>query len=207
MESLFRNTKHTKENKPLFKKGGKERRPFRLLFLVILFFAGLGLVLAISYSDWCSFYSRQDQNNSQLVVRPKKEKEESPNLKKQTILVKDKSITVEIADSEEERVKGLSNHESLDKNSGMLFIFDKEEIRSFTMKDTKILLSIAFISENGAILQIQDMQPFSNVSYLSEKPAMYALEMNQGWFEKNGVKENDKVSFEVKKEEKVIPMM
>lgn len=62
------------------------------------------------------------------------------------------------------------------------------------MKDTKIPLSIAYLDAAGVIVRIADMKPLDTTAVPSEKPAMYALEMNQGWFAKHDVAVGDKVT-------------
>jgi uncharacterized membrane protein (UPF0127 family) len=75
----------------------------------------------------------------------------------------------------------------------MLFIFENEQILSFWMKNTFIDLSIAYIDKNKKIVDIQEMKATNQMmvgdlpSYPSAKPAMYALEMNKGWFKKNKI--------------------
>jgi hypothetical protein len=64
---------------------------------------------------------------------------------------------------------------------------------SFWMKNTRIPLSIAFIDQQGRIVDIQDMEPFSLRTRVSARPAQYALEVNQGWFKKNGIDVGDSV--------------
>lgn len=93
--------------------------------------------------------------------------------------------------TEEEKAKGLMFREKLGKNEGMLFVYEQEEILSFWMKNTRIPLSIGFIAKNGKIVDIQDMQPFSLQSHVSARPAQYALEVNQGWFKRNGIQVGD----------------
>jgi uncharacterized membrane protein (UPF0127 family) len=109
------------------------------------------------------------------------------------LILKEKKIKVEVVRSEGEKAKGLMFRESLEKEEGMLFVYEQEEILSFWMKNTRIPLSIAFIDKSGKILDIQDMEPFSLKSHISARPAQYALEMNQGWFKKNGIKVGDVV--------------
>jgi uncharacterized membrane protein (UPF0127 family) len=75
----------------------------------------------------------------------------------------------------------------------MLFVYEREGMLSFWMKNTRLPLSIAFIDKNGRIVDIQDMQPFSLESHISAYPARYALEMNRGWFAKEGIKVGDLV--------------
>jgi uncharacterized membrane protein (UPF0127 family) len=112
----------------------------------------------------------------------------------------DQKLTVEIAKTDEDKSKGLMERESLGSNRGMLFIYDEPQILNFWMKNTKIPLSIAFFDKNKVLLQIFDMFPPSSretvyPTYQSSKPALYALEVNQGWFQKYGIKPNMKFSF------------
>lgn len=109
------------------------------------------------------------------------------------LTLKEKIIRVEVARTEREKAKGLMFRESLGKDEGMLFIYDREEMLSFWMKNTRIPLSIAFIDQQGRIVDIQDMEPFSLRTRVSARPAQYALEVNQGWFKKNGIDVGDSV--------------
>jgi len=109
------------------------------------------------------------------------------------LTLKGKKIRVEVARTEREKAKGLMFRESLGKDEGMLFIYDREEMLSFWMKNTRIPLSIAFIDQQGRIVDIQDMEPFSLRTRVSARPAQYALEVNQGWFKKNGIDVGDSV--------------
>ena len=76
----------------------------------------------------------------------------------------------------------------------MLFIFDKPQIVSFWMKDTSIPLSIAFITSNFTIIQIDDMEPYDVFTiHRSIMPVKYALEVKKGWFRENNIKIGDKI--------------
>jgi len=110
------------------------------------------------------------------------------------LIIKGKKIWVQVARTEDQKSRGLMFREKLGKDEGMLFIYDQEGILSFWMKNTPIPLSIAFIDGKGRIVDIQDMEPFSLQTHVSAFPARYALEMNQGWFQKNGIKVGDVVS-------------
>lgn len=119
--------------------------------------------------------------------------------KTKKIKISGHEIKVEIAKTDEERSRGLMRRRQLDQNSGMLFIFDKDKLLSFWMKNTFIPLSIAFMSSNCTIVDIQKMYPHSLLikdlpTYTSKKPAKYALEVNQGWFSKNKIKVGDKLN-------------
>jgi uncharacterized membrane protein (UPF0127 family) len=63
------------------------------------------------------------------------------------------------------------------------------------MKNTPHPLSIAYIDSNGIIADILDMTPFSEATVSSTRSVRYALEVPQGWFKKNGIKEGDKVEW------------
>ncbi|TFG66697.1 MAG: DUF192 domain-containing protein [Gemmatimonadales bacterium] len=105
------------------------------------------------------------------------------------------AITAEIADTPALRERGLMGRESLPENHGMLFVYADEQIRSFWMRNTPITLDIAFLDGNGSIVNVATMQPNSDDSTLSESPAMYALEMTAGWFEKNDIQAGARVQF------------
>ena len=78
----------------------------------------------------------------------------------------------------------------------MLFVFEKEKIQSFWMRNTYIPLSIAFIDKNAKIVQIEKMQPLNDtIHYASRVPVLYALEVNQGWFEKHQITIGDTIHF------------
>ena len=109
------------------------------------------------------------------------------------LIIKGRKIRVEVARTEDEKARGLMFRESLGKDEGMLFVYDQEELLTFWMKNTPIPLSIAFIDRKGKIVDIQDMEPFSLETHTSAYPARYALEMNRGWFAREGIKVGDLV--------------
>lgn len=111
------------------------------------------------------------------------------------IKIGDKSIHVEVAATQKKRTLGLMFRDKLEEDHGMLFIYPQEQHLSFWMKNTKIPLSIAFINSNGEITQIESMTPYSLINHASKDRVRYALEMEDGWFRKNGVKGGSKVRF------------
>jgi uncharacterized membrane protein (UPF0127 family) len=95
-----------------------------------------------------------------------------------------------------ERQRGLMFTESLPADEGMLFVFEREQILSFWMKNTPLPLSVAFIDRKGRIVEIRRMEPLDeDTLHTSRRPAMYALEMNAGWFQEHQVKVGDSVEF------------
>jgi uncharacterized membrane protein (UPF0127 family) len=100
-------------------------------------------------------------------------------------------IHVELARTGAERAQGLMNRKTLDDGKGMLFIFERDEILSFWMKNTLVPLSIAFIAKDGRILEIRDMRPLDQSSVRSSRSARYALEAPRGWFSRAGIAVGD----------------
>ena len=92
---------------------------------------------------------------------------------------------IEIVSNSEDRRIGLMYRNSLPYDSGMIFAWDRKKIQCMWMKNTSIPLSVAYIEDTGEIIGIYDMVPLSKISVCSEEPVLYALEVNQGWFDKN----------------------
>jgi len=105
-------------------------------------------------------------------------------------------IQAEVAQTPEQRAIGLMHRRSMPSNAGMLFVFEQPGVQCFWMKNTLLPLSIAFVAEDGSIVNVADMQPMSEASHCSAKPVRYALEMNQGWFAKRGLKSGAKLQGE-----------
>jgi uncharacterized membrane protein (UPF0127 family) len=102
-------------------------------------------------------------------------------------------LTVEVAASDEVRMQGLMHRRVLPENRGMLFVFREVERHAMWMANTYIPLSVAFLDERGVIINIADMQPQTRDTHAAAQPAKYALEVNQGWFQKRGIKPGVKV--------------
>jgi len=109
------------------------------------------------------------------------------------ITIKGETLQVEVVDTPEAMRRGVMYRKELERDRGMLFVYEKENRLSFWMANTSIPLSIAFISTDGTIVDIQDMAPFDTTPHISAVPALYALEVNQGWFREKGVRVGDKV--------------
>jgi uncharacterized protein len=106
-------------------------------------------------------------------------------------------VSVEIADSDEERERGLMDREALPDDAGMLFVFEEDVDFGFWMKNTLIPLSIAFADADGEIVRILDMEPCEAdpcTVYDPEATYRTALEVNQGAFDEWGVAEGDRMA-------------
>ena len=97
-------------------------------------------------------------------------------------------ITAEVAQTPAQRQIGLMHRPSMPANDGMLFVFEERGMHCFWMKNTLLPLAIAFIADDGRIVNIAEMQAGSETSHCPRQPVRYALEMNQGWFAKRGFK-------------------
>jgi uncharacterized membrane protein (UPF0127 family) len=103
-------------------------------------------------------------------------------------------LKVELAVSDPQRSRGLMFREKLGKDDGMLFVFDELAYHSMWMKNTLIPLSVAFLADDGTILNILDMAPQTLDSHSAAGPARYAIETNKGWFAAKKIKAGDKVT-------------
>lgn len=102
-------------------------------------------------------------------------------------------LTAEVAYTDPQRMQGLMYRRILPEDSGMLFVFSETARHAMWMKNTYIPLSVAFIDEQGVIINIENMQPQTEDTHPAAKPAKYALEVNLGWFGKHGVKPGAKI--------------
>lgn len=96
-------------------------------------------------------------------------------------------IEAEVASTPADRATGLMNRPAMPTHRGMLFVFAEAGVQCFWMKNTLIPLSIAFLDDDGRIVQIADMRPQSLDNHCSVKPVRFALEMNAGWFRSRGL--------------------
>ena len=91
-------------------------------------------------------------------------------------------IQAEIAATPETRTTGLMNRKSLAPNHGMLFVFENSATHCFWMRNTKIPLAIAFLADDGKIVNIEEMQAETTNNHCPKAAVRFALEMNKQWF-------------------------
>ena len=141
------------------------------------------------------------KDEEQAAFRRKNKKDPNPNRSGKAINVKTEEFTtlplqVEIPNNIRDFNLGLMFRESLDINSGMLFIFDEVADQSFHMTETKIPLDIAFITEEGIIESIKQLEPFDENPIASDGEVICALEVNRGWFAENNVEVGDEIDID-----------
>lgn len=113
--------------------------------------------------------------------------------RKEKMKIGGQTIVVEVAETDRQHSRGLMFREKLGEKEGMIFVFTDEDYRSFWMKNTIIDLAIGYFDKNRKLVDVQEMKATSAMdlhppSYPSRKPAMYALEVRPGWFERNKIK-------------------
>ena len=103
-------------------------------------------------------------------------------------------IDTQVAQTQEQRQVGLMYRKEMPQQEGMLFVFEQPAVQCFWMKNTLLPLTAAFIADDGTIVNLADMKPQTTDSHCSQKPVRYVLEMNQGWFQKKGLKAGAKLA-------------
>ena len=102
------------------------------------------------------------------------------------------ALQVQVAQTPLQQEIGLMFRKTMGTNEGMLFAFDQARQQCFWMKNTLLPLSVAFIQDDGTVVNIDDMKPQTLESHCSTKPVRYVLEMNVGWFTSRGIKAGSK---------------
>ena len=106
-------------------------------------------------------------------------------------------ITAQVAMTPEQRQTGLMLRKEMRQQDGMIFVFEQPAKQCFWMKNTLLPLTVAFVADDGRIVNLADMKPQSLNAHCSDEPVRYVLEMNQGWFAKKGVKAGTKLISDV----------
>ncbi|MEM5427559.1 DUF192 domain-containing protein [Cupriavidus oxalaticus] len=104
------------------------------------------------------------------------------------------AIQAEVAATPAAREQGLMYRKSMPVNGGMLFVFEQKAGHCFWMRNTELPLSIAFLADDGTIVNIEDMAPRTENNHCPKAAIRYALEMNQGWFAQKGIRAGAKIS-------------
>jgi len=105
-------------------------------------------------------------------------------------------IKAEVAQTPKQHEIGLMHRTSMGANEGMIFVFERAGQQCFWMKNTLIPLAVAFVDDDGTIVNLDEMKPETLNPHCSIKPVRYVLEMNTGWFSKRGIKAGAKLTGE-----------
>ena len=97
------------------------------------------------------------------------------------------TVVAEVARTADERAQGLMHRDAVPDGTGMLFVFDEPDIRSFWMQNTYVALDVAFMDSGYRITEIQQMEPETTELHTSQQPSLVALEVRKGWFAEQGI--------------------
>ncbi|SHK12011.1 DUF192 domain-containing protein [Rhodothermus profundi] len=104
------------------------------------------------------------------------------------------TIAIEIAETDSARQRGLMGRTHLPERSGMLFIFEREEMQGFWMANTPLSLDIIFVNEDSQIVSIAKYtRPYSTETISSQFPARFVVEVPAGFADTYGVLEGDRI--------------
>jgi uncharacterized membrane protein (UPF0127 family) len=109
------------------------------------------------------------------------------------VVIGGKSFRIEVARTDEQKREGLMNRKSIGEREGMIFVYETDQHLAFWMKNTTIPLTLAFLSKDGQITQIEQLKPLSLKSVVSERAVRYGLELPAGVLEELGVGVGDRV--------------
>jgi len=100
-----------------------------------------------------------------------------------------KVVHMQLAVTTSEMEHGLMDRRDLGPDEGMLFVYTRPQEMSYWMRNTPTPLDIGFFDDGGMLEEIYPMYPFDETPVKSRSTLLtLALEMNQGWFQRNGVK-------------------
>jgi uncharacterized membrane protein (UPF0127 family) len=180
-----------KQTKKKFAQQQRKKKNLRIYGVIVI------LLAAAVYFIFSDTLNDKTTNTNQLNTYTKfdfeKEGELTLQTDKQEFI---KRINIEIADDDAQRSTGLMLRDKMSFNQGMLFIFPRERLQSFWMRNTQISLDMLFINKEKKIVTIhQNTKPFSDQSYASDEPAKYVLEVKAGFVEKFGINEGYRVNW------------
>lgn len=128
------------------------------------------------------------------IISGCRETPEPPRLPTTSMQIGNRTFLIEIAANDPDRTKGLMDRESLPPDRGMIFVFSREEPRSFWMKNVTFPLDIIFLDAGGKVVDVKRMLPLDLRSVPSARPAKYAIEVNAGVAAEVGLKIGDTIA-------------
>jgi uncharacterized membrane protein (UPF0127 family) len=117
------------------------------------------------------------------------------NLERRPLIVGNQTVSVQVADEDEERTKGLMYVREMPEKEGMVFVWPEAAVRSFWMRNTFIPLDLFYIRQGEIVKVISWAKPLDETGLPSDQPVDWVLEMNGGWAERYNVGVGDKVRF------------
>lgn len=116
------------------------------------------------------------------------------NLPRMVLSIDGHNVNAYVARGAQERALGLMHVQELGEDEGMLFVCGDPQPQGFWMKDTPLPLSIAFVDDDGTILQLEDMEPHSEETTACQAPVRHVLEVPRGWFAERGIRAGARIT-------------
>jgi len=155
------------------------------------------VLLAVAIVFSAAFYFLQNKDLGQ--ADPSRPRQSEADREISTVSINDVLIEVELAQTPDEKIQGLSGRNSLSANTGMLFVYDQPDFYLFWMKDMQFPIDILWIDKNYKIIDItKNLQPESfPQTFAPSAPVQYVLEVNAGFADINGVRIKDDLDFKL----------
>lgn len=148
---------------------------------------GTAALAAIAVLSACARAETEGSTPSEARAPSVANQERRPPPGKAWVIFGTDTVTAEVARTPDQRAKGLMYRDDVPAGTGMLFVFEDMAIRSFWMQNTYAPLDIAFMDASFEVVDIQQMEPLTTDPHESRAPAMFALEVAQGWFADQGI--------------------
>jgi uncharacterized protein len=162
----------------------------------ILFITCAIIIFLISFSQLYAFNLQSNNNTSAIGA------DFFPNYKKTTISINGINVTLAIASSDEQRIRGLSGIEKMNENEGMLFLFDKPSKQGFWMNKMNFPIDIIWLNSNNKVVHIEkQLEPcklfLACPVYNPEVDSLYVIELRSGFADNHSIKNDMIINFDV----------
>jgi uncharacterized protein len=162
----------------------------------ILFITCVIIIFLISFSQLYAFNLQSNNNTSSIGA------DFFPNYKKTTISINGINVTLAIASSDEQRIRGLSGIEKMNENEGMLFLFDKPSKQGFWMNKMNFPIDIIWLNSNNKVVHIEkQLEPcklfLACPVYNPEVDSLYVIELRSGFTDNHSIKNDMIINFDV----------
>ena len=162
----------------------------------ILFITCVIIIFVISFSQLYAFNLQSNNNTSSIGA------DFFPNYKKTTISINGINVTMAIASTDEQRIRGLSGIEKMNENEGMLFLFDKPSKQGFWMNKMNFPIDIIWLNSNNKVVHIEkQLEPcklfLACPVYNPEVDSLYVIELRSGFADNHSIKNDMIINFDV----------
>ncbi len=155
-----------------------------------LLFVVMASAIAFTFALGCEKVQMTGEQTTQEESAMLKPEQITPEkaISAATIVIGDKTWTVEVASTDEERIKGLGGRDSLAAKTGMWFLFPADAQDPFWMKDMNFPLDLVFVGSDMKVVYVKTNVPnhekdyaYTEADYItSTAPYRYVLEVSAG---------------------------